>query len=46
VAALLFVGMEFTRETIANLRGRVVALGLLLWGAVIPLTLLVALRFG
>ncbi len=46
VAALFFVGMEFTRETIANLRGRVVALGLILWAAVIPLTLLVALRFG
>ncbi len=46
VAALFFVGLEFTRETLGNLRGRVVVLGVLLWGAVVPVTLLIALRLG
>jgi len=42
----LFIGLEFTRETLRNLRGRVVGYALLLWLSVIPLTLWVALRFG
>jgi len=46
VVALLFIGLEFTRETLRNLRGRVVGYALLLWLSVIPLTLWVALRFG
>jgi len=46
VVALLFIGLEFTRETLRNLRGRVLGYALLLWISVIPLTLWVALRFG
>jgi uncharacterized integral membrane protein (TIGR00698 family) len=46
VVALFFIGLEFTRETFRNLRGRVVSYALLLWATVVPLTLWVALRFG
>ena len=46
VVALLFIGLEFTRETLRNLRGRVVGYALLLWVSVIPLTLWAALQFG
>jgi len=44
VTALFFIGMEFTRETVRNLQGRVVWQALLLWAAIVPLTLLVALN--
>ncbi len=46
VAALFFIGLEFTRNTLRNLRGRVVWHALLLWASVVPLTLLVALRYA
>lgn len=46
VAALFFIGLECTRETLRNLRGRVLWLSLALWMAVVPLTLLVALNFA
>jgi uncharacterized integral membrane protein (TIGR00698 family) len=46
IVALFFVGLEFTRDTLQALRGRVVWQALLLWGSVIPLTLLIALRFA
>jgi uncharacterized membrane protein YadS len=46
VIALFFFGLECTRTTLRNLRGRVVLLALLLWTAVVPLTLLAALKLG
>ena len=46
VVALFFIGMEFTRETVKNLQGRVVWHALLLWAAIVPVTLLVALSFA
>ncbi len=46
VAALFLIGMEFTRETVKSLQGRVVWHALLLWAAIVPVTLLVALNFA
>ncbi len=46
VVALFFIGLEFTRETLRNLHGRVVCQALLLWATIIPLTLWVALRYA
>ena len=46
VLALFFIGLECTRASMRQLRGSVVWLALILWGCVVPLTLLVALRFG
>ena len=46
VAALFFIGMEFTRDTLKNLQGRVVWHALMLWGTVVTVTLLVALNFA
>lgn len=46
VIALFFFGLECTRATLRNLRGRVVLLALLLWTAVVPLTLLAAMKLG
>ena len=39
VAALFFVGLQLTRATIAGIRGRVLWQALLLWGCVVPVTL-------
>ncbi len=46
VVALFFIGLEFTRETLRNLRGGVLWQALLLWAAVVPLTLWVALYYA
>jgi len=46
VVALFFIGLEFTRETLRNLRGGVVCQALLLWATIVPLTLWVALRYA
>ena len=46
VVALFFIGLEFTRETLRTLHGRVVCQALLLWATIIPLTLWVALRYA
>lgn len=46
VVALFFIGLECTRETFRNLRGRVVLLAVALWITVIPLTLAIALYFA
>ena len=46
VVALFFIGIEFTRETVRNLRGGVIWQALLLWATVVPLTLWVALRYA
>jgi uncharacterized integral membrane protein (TIGR00698 family) len=46
VVALFFIGLEVNRDTVRNLHGRVVWQALLLWAAVVPLTLLVALRYA
>ncbi len=46
VVALFFIGMEFTRQTVKNLQGRVVWYALLLWAAIVLLTLLAALNFA
>lgn len=44
VVALFFIGLECTRTSVRQLRGRVVWLAVLLWSVVVPLTLLVALN--
>ncbi len=46
VVALFFIGMEFTRDTVRNLQGRVVWLALSLWAVIVPLTLFVALKLA
>ena len=46
VVALFFIGLEFTRETLRNLRGGVVWQALLLWATVVPLTLWVSLHYA
>jgi uncharacterized integral membrane protein (TIGR00698 family) len=46
VAALFFIGLECTRTSLRQLHGRVIWLALLLWAAVVPLTLLLALYAG
>ena len=46
VVALFFIGLEFTRETLRNLKGRVLAQALLLWATIVPLTLWVALHYA
>jgi uncharacterized integral membrane protein (TIGR00698 family) len=43
IVALFFIGLECTRTTFRNLRGRVVMMALALWLAVVPLTLAMAL---
>lgn len=43
IVALFLFGLECTRRTLRNLRGRVVILALLLWLTVIPVTLITAL---
>jgi uncharacterized integral membrane protein (TIGR00698 family) len=45
VVALFFIGLECTRDSLRNLHGRVVWQALALWAAVVPVTLLVALRY-
>ena len=39
VFALLCIGTEITRGTLASLRGAVLVQGLLLWAIVVPVTL-------
>lgn len=46
VVALFFIGLECTRESVRQLRGTVVWLALVLWGCVVPVTLIVALRLA
>lgn len=46
VVALFFIGLEFTRKTLQNLRGGVIWQALLLWATVVPLTLWVALHYA
>jgi len=46
VAALFFIGLDCTRDTLRNLRSRVLLQALALWLAVVPLTLLAALHFA
>ncbi len=46
IVALIFIGLEFTRETLRNLRGDVICQALLLWATIVPLTLWVALRYA
>jgi uncharacterized integral membrane protein (TIGR00698 family) len=46
VVALFFIGLEFTRETLRNLQGRVIWQALLLWATIVPLTLWVALHYA
>lgn len=46
VLALFFFGLECTRTTLRNLRGRTVILAAALWLAVIPLTLIAALNLA
>lgn len=46
VAALFFIGLQCTRDSLRNLRGRVVWQAIILWLAVVPATLLLALNFA
>ena len=46
VVALFFIGLEFTRDALRNLHGRVFWQALGLWAAVVPLTLWLALHYG
>lgn len=46
VIALFFIGLEFTRKTLRNLRGGVIWQALLLWATVVPLTLWIALHYA
>jgi uncharacterized integral membrane protein (TIGR00698 family) len=46
VTALFFIGLECTRQTVRNLHGRVLWQALALWALVVPITLLIALRFA
>lgn len=46
VLALLLVGTEITRSTLANLQGRTFAHALLLWALVLPATLALAFAVG
>jgi uncharacterized integral membrane protein (TIGR00698 family) len=45
IVALFFIGLEFTRAALRNLHGRVFWQALGLWGAVVPLTLWLALHY-
>ena len=46
VAALFFIGLECTRDSLRNLHGRVVWQAIILWAAVVPATLLLALNYA
>jgi len=46
VLALFLVGTEITRQTLADLRGREVALAVLLWAIVAPVVLLLSMLLG
>jgi uncharacterized integral membrane protein (TIGR00698 family) len=46
VLALFFIGLEFTRDALRKLHGRVLWQALALWAAVVPITLLIALHYG
>jgi uncharacterized integral membrane protein (TIGR00698 family) len=46
VTALFFIGLEFTRAAIRQLRGRVFWQAIGLWAVVVPITLLIALHYG
>jgi uncharacterized integral membrane protein (TIGR00698 family) len=46
VCALFVVGTELSRQTVARIRGKVLMHALLLWGLVVPGTLIIILNFG
>ena len=46
VTALFFIGLEFTRDALKHLHGRVLWQALALWAVVVPLTLFIALHYA
>ena len=45
VVALFFIGTEISRSTLKNLKGKVLAQALALWAIVVPVTLMMVVRF-
>ena len=46
VCALFMVGTELSRQTVARIRGKALMHALLLWGLVVPGTLVIILNLG